>query len=79
MALDNLCMSQDISQLKYWYTEWEPSVYNRWKNAEFKQIWTDFFMSIAKGWSQRHEQITEQMIKGMKGFAEQLSSEKSFR
>ena len=79
MALDNLCMSQDISQLKYWYTEWEPSVYNRWKNAEFKQIWTDFFMSIAKGWSQRHEQITEQMIKGMKGFAEQLASEKSFR
>lgn len=79
MAMDNLLRLEDLSQLKYWYTEWEPSVYSCWKDLAFQEIWSEFFYSISEGWSKKHEQFTEQMIKGMKGFAETLSTEKSMK
>lgn len=79
MAMENLLHSDDLSQLKYWYTEWEPSVYSRWKEVDFKETWSEFFTMISEGWSKKHDQFTSQMIKGMKGFEETLSTEKSMK
>jgi hypothetical protein len=64
MALDSLISSKNLSELKYWYTEWNPQVYNSLENMDFDNTWTLFFAEISHGWTKRHEELTEKIIRG---------------
>lgn len=79
LAMGHLLQNQDMAQLKYWYTEWEPTVYNQWKDMSYQEIWTELYHSLSQGWSKKHEQFTDQIIKGIKGFAHLIFTEKSVK
>ncbi|MDF2536715.1 MAG: hypothetical protein K0R18_2877 [Bacillales bacterium] len=64
MALDSLFSTKNLSELKYWYTEWNPQVYNTLVNVDFENTWNLFFNEISQGWTDRHEELTEKIIKG---------------
>lgn len=79
LAMEHLLREQNMAQLKYWYTEWEPTIYNQWKAMAYKDLWLQFYHDVSKGWSKKHEQFTEQIVKGVKGLEQAVLTERSLK
>ncbi|WP_129690346.1 YjbA family protein [Gottfriedia acidiceleris] len=68
MALDQLHSSKNPSEIRYWYTEWNPRSYQQIQDLSFEDIWSQLYDEIKSGWSERHEQLCGRIVKGQPFF-----------
>lgn len=68
MALDQLYTSKNTAEIRYWYTEWSPSKYHYIQSLEFEVAWKELFEEINQGWTSKHLQLCENLIKGQPFF-----------
>ncbi|MBP0724586.1 YjbA family protein [Bacillus sp. RG28] len=68
MALDQLYSMKNTSEIRYWYTEWNPSSYKDIQALVFDDIWVQLYEEIKFGWTERHEQLCERIVKGQPFF-----------
>ncbi|MRX73606.1 DUF3603 family protein [Bacillus lacus] len=64
MALDQLQATKNTSEIKYWYTEWNPRRYEEIKDQDFSQIWELLYEETLPGWSDKHLLLCENLTKG---------------
>ncbi|GGE51134.1 UPF0736 protein YjbA [Pullulanibacillus camelliae] len=68
MALDQLRSVGSLQEMRYWYTEWFPKQYHESRTMSFDEAWEKLFEEVKKGWSQKHLDFCERMIKGQPYF-----------
>ncbi|EIJ81854.1 hypothetical protein PB1_02905 [Bacillus methanolicus PB1] len=68
MALDQLNSSQNVAEVRYWYTEWCPEKYSEIQQLPFNDVWKMLFDETKHGWSTKHEKFCENIIKGQPFF-----------
>lgn len=68
MALDQLYSSKNTSEIRYWYTEWNPVKYTYLQNLDFDKIWQELYEEIKLGWTSKHSNFCENLIKGQPFF-----------
>ena len=71
LALDQLREGKNLDEVHYWLTEWEPEQYQLIQGLSFQKAWDRLYQHIYHGWTIKHEQFCQQMIKGQPLF-EQL-------
>ena len=64
MALDRLHTTKNTAEIRYWFTEWDPSAYGMVQHMEFEDIWVKLYDEAKTGWSDKHEQLCERLVKG---------------
>ncbi len=64
MMLDQLRSNDKLEEMRYWYTEWFPKRYHESRIIPFQKAWEELFNDAKLGWSDKHYQISEKMIKG---------------
>ena len=64
MALDQLHTTKNTAEIRYWFTEWDPSAYGMVQHMEFEDIWAKLYDEAKTGWSDKHEQLCERLVKG---------------
>ncbi|RYM01772.1 DUF3603 family protein [Sporolactobacillus sp. THM7-7] len=68
MALDHLHQTGSLEEMRYWYTEWYPTYYSRSRHMSFDEAWQALIGGMKQGWSKKHADICERMIKGQSYF-----------
>jgi hypothetical protein len=68
MALDQLQSSGKLEEIRYWYTEWFPKQYNESRTLSFDEAWLKLFNVVKNGWSDKHYDLCERIIKGQPYF-----------
>lgn len=68
MALDQLHSSKNVAEIRYWYTEWRPERYQHIQNMDFEEAWQQLYEDIKYGWTSKHENYCENIIKGQAFF-----------
>ncbi|MCO7126679.1 YjbA family protein [Sporolactobacillus shoreicorticis] len=68
MALDQLYSSGNVEEMRYWYTEWYPTKYSESRRMTFDEAWQGLILGMKKGWSDKHSDLCERMIKGQSYF-----------
>ncbi|MBY0121025.1 YjbA family protein [Bacillus sp. S/N-304-OC-R1] len=68
MALDQLYSSKNVAEVRYWYTEWSPENYSNIQQMDFEEAWLQLFEESKYGWTSKHEQFCENIIKGQPFF-----------
>jgi hypothetical protein len=68
MALDQLYTSKNVAEVRYWYTDWDPSKYKEIQEMELEDAWTRLLEEVQYGWSERHVLLCENLIKGQPFF-----------
>ncbi|TLS37815.1 YjbA family protein [Pseudalkalibacillus caeni] len=68
MALDQLYTSGSVEEIRYWYTECQPKMYMSIQTMELEEAWKGLYKEVENGWSMKHEQICESIIKGQPYF-----------
>jgi hypothetical protein len=68
MALDQLQSTKNAAEVKYWYTEWNPSMYETIQDLSFEDVWQKLYNETVSGWSPKHMILTENLIKGQPFF-----------
>ena len=68
MALDQLYTSNNVAEVRYWYTEWSPDLYQVIQHLEFAEAWEQLYEQAKYGWSSKHEIFCENLIKGQPFF-----------
>ncbi|GAA3329648.1 hypothetical protein GCM10020331_078740 [Ectobacillus funiculus] len=70
MALDQLYATRNPAEIRYWYTEWEPTAYQDVQHMSFEEVWGRLFEEAQRGWSEKHEQLCARLVKGQPFFFE---------
>ncbi|WP_077211186.1 YjbA family protein [Bacillus dakarensis] len=68
MALDQLRSSENVAEIRYWYTEWRPERYLEIQNLDFEEAWEQLYEETQYGWTSKHEHFCENLIKGQPFF-----------
>lgn len=68
MALDQLYTSGSLPELRYWYTEWYPKEYLESQKLSFDEMWDKLYNDMKNGWSEKHTQMCQRLIKGQPYF-----------
>ncbi|WP_243385720.1 YjbA family protein [Bacillus kexueae] len=68
MALDQLQSTRNSAEIKYWYTEWNPHMYEKIKHLDFDELWDKLYDELVDGWSPKHLHLCEGLIKGQPFF-----------
>ncbi|WP_332689233.1 YjbA family protein [Halalkalibacter lacteus] len=68
MALDQLYSTGTDAEVRYWYTEWSPSDYVRIQMLTREEAWEQLYSEIRSGWTERHHQLCEAMVRGQAFF-----------
>jgi hypothetical protein len=68
MALDQLHSSQNTAEIRYWFTEWSPYNYESIQDMGFQEAFQNLFEEVKSGWTKKHEQLCEGLIKGQPFF-----------
>lgn len=68
MALDQLRSCNNVAEIRYWYTEWRPERYRDIQHLDFEEAWEQLYEETQYGWSNKHEQFCENLIKGQPFF-----------
>ncbi|WP_330948530.1 YjbA family protein [Virgibacillus sp. MG-45] len=64
MALDQLHTSNNINELRYWLTEWDPKQYPAIRYMNEEKVWEALYEGVKYGWTDAHEDLCEKLIKG---------------
>ncbi|MCP8968300.1 YjbA family protein [Ectobacillus ponti] len=76
MALDQLHTTRNAAEIRYWYTEWDPSAYQDIQSLPFEDVWARLYEEAKYGWTQKHEQLCERLVKGQPFFEKLWEMEK---
>lgn len=76
MALDQLHTTRNPSEIRYWYTEWEPGAYQDVQNMTFEDVWRRLYEETKYGWTEKHENLCERLVKGQPFFEKLWEIEK---
>lgn len=76
MALDQLYATRNPAEIRYWYTEWEPTAYQDVQHMSFEEVWGRLFEEAQRGWNEKHEQLCERLVKGQPFFEKLWEMEK---
>ncbi|MGG3926683.1 YjbA family protein [Metabacillus fastidiosus] len=68
MALDQLHSTKNTAEVKYWYTEWNPIMYEDIQHQSFHDVWEQLYEETLPGWTPKHAQLCERLIKGQPFF-----------
>ncbi|MCM3716246.1 YjbA family protein [Halalkalibacter oceani] len=68
MALDQLYTTGTDAEVRYWYTEWNPRDYMRIQMLEREEAWQQLYDEIRPGWTSKHHQLCEAMVRGQAFF-----------
>ncbi len=68
MALDKLYTSGTEAEVRYWYTEWSPHDYMRIQMLDREEAWAGLYNEVKIGWTSKHSQLCEAMVKGQDFF-----------
>ncbi|MBM7554037.1 YjbA family protein [Thalassobacillus pellis] len=68
MALDQLKHTENPEEIRYWLTEWEPSLYPSIKDLTIEEAWQKLYDGTTMGWSNEHEDLCGKIIKGQPFF-----------
>ncbi len=68
MALDQLFVSKNSAEIRYWYTEWAPERYQDIQTMSVDDIKRVFYEEVLDGWTSQHERLCEDIIKGQPFF-----------
>ncbi|MEC2077122.1 YjbA family protein [Metabacillus fastidiosus] len=68
MALDQLHSTKNTAEVKYWYTEWNPTMYEDIQHQSFPDVWEQLYEETLPGWTPKHAQLCERLIKGQPFF-----------
>ncbi|WP_077614806.1 DUF3603 family protein [Caenibacillus caldisaponilyticus] len=68
MALDQLKSVGNLEEMRYWYTEWFPKHYAESRRLSFGEAWERLFNAVKAGWSDKHYDLCERIIKGQPYF-----------
>ncbi|GAE25283.1 hypothetical protein JCM9140_1267 [Halalkalibacter wakoensis JCM 9140] len=68
MALDQLYSTGTDAEVRYWYTEWSPSDYVRIQMLNREEAWEQLYSEIRQGWTVKHHQLCEAMVRGQAFF-----------
>ncbi|MDF0729112.1 YjbA family protein [Cytobacillus sp. S13-E01] len=68
MALDQLQSTKNTAEVRYWYTEWDPQKYGPIQSLSFDEVWESLYEETRHGWSPKHVQLCENLIKGQPFF-----------
>lgn len=68
MALDQLYSSQNTAEIRYWFTEWNPDLYERIQLLDSEAAWQQLYEEVKYGWTRKHEYFCENLIKGQPFF-----------
>ncbi|MDC3417212.1 YjbA family protein [Aquibacillus salsiterrae] len=68
MALDQLKSTNNIEEVRYWLTEWDPERYSEIKHMHFEEAWEELYRGVVDGWTRSHEDLCGKLIKGQPFF-----------
>lgn len=68
MAMDQLSTGGRTAEIRYWYTEWAPEKYREIQEMNFQTAWKELYEAIQEGWSEKHLQLCENLVKGQPFF-----------
>ncbi|MFD1037714.1 YjbA family protein [Virgibacillus byunsanensis] len=71
MALDQLRTTNNLEELRYWLTEWDPKQYPFIRYMDEEMVWNALLEGVRQGWSNAHEDLCAKLIKGQ-AFLEQM-------
>ncbi|MFD2759837.1 YjbA family protein [Lentibacillus juripiscarius] len=64
IALDQLRTANNLEELRYWLTEWDPKQYPYIRYMDENTVWEALYEGVKSGWSEWHEDLCAKMIKG---------------
>ncbi len=65
IALDKLRLTDNRNEVLYWLSEWDIQMVQSIRmEATIEDIWTVLYNSVQNGWSEAHERLCAQIIKG---------------
>ncbi|GAB3059927.1 DUF3603 family protein [Virgibacillus ainsalahensis] len=64
MGLDQLRTTNNLEELRYWLTEWDPKKYPYIRFMDEDKVWDALFSGVKQGWSRAHEDLCVKLIKG---------------
>ncbi|WP_096199039.1 YjbA family protein [Bacillus sp. FJAT-45350] len=68
MALDQLYTSGNVAEVRYWFTEWDPSMYIDIQGMNLDEAWNSLYAEVKEGWSEAHYKFCEALVKGQPFF-----------
>ncbi|MCI1857186.1 MAG: YjbA family protein [Sporolactobacillus sp.] len=68
MALDQLHTTGSTEETRYWFTEWYPTRYEESRMMDGDEAFRELVAGLKQGWSTRHSDLCERMIKGQSYF-----------
>lgn len=76
IGLDQLRTTNNIEELRYWLTEWNPKKYPFLRFMNEKRVWKELYNGVKYGWSEAHEELCAKLIKGQP-YLEQMWEEEN--
>jgi hypothetical protein len=64
MGLDQLRTTNNLEELRYWLTEWDPKSYPFIRFMNEDAVWNALYSGVKDGWSMNHEDLCGKLIKG---------------
>lgn len=64
IALDQLRTSNNLEELRYWLTEWDPKQYPYIRYMDKEKAWELLYNGVKESWSEQHEELCSKLIKG---------------
>ncbi|WP_085992744.1 YjbA family protein [Oceanobacillus senegalensis] len=64
IAMDQLRTTNNLEELRYWLTEWDPKQYPYIRYMNEEKVWNTLYNGVKEGWSQAHEDLCGKLIKG---------------
>ncbi|WP_373895688.1 YjbA family protein [Virgibacillus natechei] len=64
MGLDQLRTTNNLKELRYWLTEWDPKNYPFIRFMNEDKVWEALYNGVKQGWSTSHEELCAKLIKG---------------
>lgn len=64
MGLDQLRTTNNLKELRYWLTEWDPKNYPFIRFMNEDKVWDALYNGVKQGWSTSHEELCAKLIKG---------------
>lgn len=64
MGLDQLRTTNNLKELRYWLTEWDPKNYPFIRFMNEDKVWDALYNGVKQGWSLEQEELCAKLIKG---------------
>ncbi|UJL47621.1 YjbA family protein [Virgibacillus sp. NKC19-16] len=75
MGLDQLRTTNNLKELRYWLTEWDPKNYPFIRFMNEDKVWDALYNGVKQGWSTSHEELCAKLIKGQPFLEKMLEAE----